>query len=91
MASINYLHDGAPKQWYGVPGSKAKNFKVAMEKQMKLRIKEVPDLEHHITTQMAPASLIANGVPVFKTRQERGQFIVTFPEAFHAGFSYGTI
>ncbi len=56
---------------------------------MKLRVKEVPDLEHHITTQLCPTSLVSNGVPVFKTRQEAGQFVVTFPEAFHAGFSYG--
>jgi len=28
-------------------------------------------------------------VPVYKTRQEAGQFIVTFPQAYHAGFSYG--
>lgn len=60
-----------------------------MEKLMRLRIKEVPDLEHHITTQIAPSSLLQNHVPVCKTRQEAGQFIVTFPEAYHAGFSYG--
>lgn len=54
LASINYLHEGADKQWYGVPGAKAKNFKSVLEKQLKLRIKEVPDLEHHITTQISP-------------------------------------
>jgi histone demethylase JARID1 len=89
LASINYMHSGAPKQWYGVPGSKAKSFESTLEKLMKLRLKEVPDLMHHITTQVSPSSLMINKVPVFKTRQEVGQFIVTFPEAYHAGFSYG--
>jgi len=89
LASINYNHAGDGKQWYGIPGTKAKAFKSVMEKLMKLRLKEVPDLEHHITTQIAPETLLSNGVPVYKTRQEAGQFIVTFPEAYHAGFSYG--
>uniref|UniRef100_A0A7S2BGH3 JmjC domain-containing protein n=1 Tax=Octactis speculum TaxID=3111310 RepID=A0A7S2BGH3_9STRA len=89
LASMNFLHFGAPKQWYGIPGNKATKFSSTMEKIMKLRIKEVPDLEHHITTQISPAVLLGNGVPVYKTTQEAGQFIVTFPEAYHAGFSYG--
>jgi histone demethylase JARID1 len=29
------------------------------------------------------------GVPVYKTVQEAKTFIITFPKAFHAGFSYG--
>ena len=81
--------EGGGKQWYGIPGSKAKAFRSTMEKLMKLRIKEVPDLEHHITTQISPSTLLRNNVPVYKVIQEAGQFIVTFPEAYHCGFSYG--
>jgi histone demethylase JARID1 len=89
LASINYMHTGAAKQWYGIPGGKAKAFRRVMEKQMKIRLKEVPDLEHHITTQISPETLLNCNVPVYKTRQEAGHFIVTFPEAYHCGFSYG--
>mmetsp|Transcript_36608 Transcript_36608/g.47271 ORF Transcript_36608/g.47271 Transcript_36608/m.47271 type:complete len:663 (-) Transcript_36608:454-2442(-) len=89
LASINYLHEGSSKQWYGIPGNKAKSFKNVLEKQLKLRIKEVPDLEHHITTQISPSILLQSNVPVFKTKQNHGEFIITFPEAYHAGFSYG--
>jgi len=42
LASINYMHYGATKQWYGIPGSKAKAFKSVLEKQLKLRFAEVP-------------------------------------------------
>lgn len=38
------MHSGDGKQWYGIPGSKAKAFKSVMEKLMKLRLKECPDL-----------------------------------------------
>uniref|UniRef100_A0A7S2SRM7 JmjC domain-containing protein n=1 Tax=Rhizochromulina marina TaxID=1034831 RepID=A0A7S2SRM7_9STRA len=89
LASVNYMHCGAGKHWYGVPGAKSKAFRNAMKKVMKLRLKEVPDLEHHITTQISPSTLISNQVPVYKTIQEAGQFIVTFPDAYHGGFSYG--
>jgi len=44
LASINYMHSGDGKQWYGIPGAKAKAFKSVMEKIMKLRLKECPDL-----------------------------------------------
>ena len=86
LASINYLHLGYSKQWYGIPGDKASKFSSTMEKLMKLRVKEVPDLEHHITTQISPTVLKQNNVPVYKCTQEQGNFIVTFPEAFHCGF-----
>ena len=89
LASINYNHVGAAKQWYGIPGSKAQKFNSTMEKLMKVRLKEVPDLEHHITTQINPQLLINNKVPVCKTTQGAGHFIVTFPQAYHCGFSYG--
>ena len=89
LYSVNYNHVGAAKQWYGIPGSKAQKFTSTMEKLMKLRIKEVPDLEHHITTQINPQVLLSNKIPVCKTTQGAGHFIVTFPQAYHCGFSYG--
>jgi len=89
LASVNYMHCGAGKQWYGVPGAKSKAFRTTMKKVMKLRLKEAPDLEHHITTQICPSTLLSNNVPVYKTVQEAGQFVITFPDAYHGGFSYG--
>ena len=37
IASINYNHVGAAKQWYGIPGVKATKFNAVMEKLMKLK------------------------------------------------------
>ena len=32
---------------------------------------------------------IFTGVPVFRTDQHAGEFVVTFPRAYHAGFNQG--
>ena len=48
-----------------------------------------PDLMHHMTTQISPSLLSKQGIPIFQMRHEPGTFLVTFPKAYHAGFSYG--
>ena len=48
-----------------------------------------PDLLHHIVTTMNPNVLQAHGIPVYRTDQSAGEFIVTFPRAYHAGFNQG--
>mmetsp|Transcript_28143 Transcript_28143/g.87076 ORF Transcript_28143/g.87076 Transcript_28143/m.87076 type:complete len:598 (-) Transcript_28143:56-1849(-) len=87
--SINYHHAGAPKQWYGVPGAEAAAFEDVVRRFYKQRLLEVPDLLHRINLQVSPAKLIALGVPVKRLTQRAGEFVVTFPQAFHGGFSYG--
>lgn len=41
------------------------------------------------TTLFPPNILLEHGVPVYKTVQKPGEFIITFPRAYHAGFSHG--
>jgi histone demethylase JARID1 len=50
---------------------------------------KTPDLLHHLVTIMNPSILIHDGVPVVKTNQQAGEFVVTFPRAYHAGFNHG--
>ena len=89
LASINAHHVGAPKQWYGVPGVSSGKFEDVVRKFLSQTIKKIPDLLHHMNTQFSPSLLRANGVPVYQVRQNPGEFVVTFPQAFHGGFSYG--
>eukprot|EP00968_Pinguiococcus_pyrenoidosus_P004862 scaffold315_cov251-Pinguiococcus_pyrenoidosus.AAC.1 len=60
-----------------------------MRRFLKERFDEEPDLLHHMTTQISPSLLIASRVPIYRLRQYAGEFVVTFPKAFHGGFSYG--
>mmetsp|Transcript_28095 Transcript_28095/g.57486 ORF Transcript_28095/g.57486 Transcript_28095/m.57486 type:complete len:699 (-) Transcript_28095:1291-3387(-) len=91
MYSINYHHRGAPKQWYGVPGTKedADGVERVFKNYLSLKLRDVPDLIHHITTSFSPRVLKQEGVRVCKILQNAGEFIVTFPRAFHGGFSLG--
>ena len=42
------------------------------------------------TTMFPPSILLRNNVPVYKATQMPGEFVITFPKSYHAGFSHGT-
>jgi len=87
--SINYMHWGEPKTWYGVPGSKAILLEECMKKNAPELFEHSPDLLHQLTTIMNPNTLMAYGVPIVRTNQCAGEFVLTFPRAYHAGFNQG--
>lgn len=51
--------------------------------------KRDPDLLFHLTTMLSPGLLKKKGVDVRMCYQEAGEFVVTFPRAYHAGFNQG--
>lgn len=40
-------------------------------------------------TQFSPSILRSEGVPVYRTVQHSGEFVITFPRAYHSGFNCG--
>lgn len=89
LYSINYLHMGAPKVWYGVPSEAALAFEVAMRDALPHLFEEDPLLLHRLVTMLSPAELRARGVPCYRLVHAPGTFVVTFPGAYHAGFNMG--
>jgi len=91
LYSINYHHSGSPKQWYGVPGTRkdAEGLEKVFKNYLAMKMREVPDLLHHITTMISPRLLQQGSVPVYKILQNAGEFVITFPRAYHGGFSMG--
>ncbi|XP_030640347.1 lysine-specific demethylase 5C [Chanos chanos] len=87
--SINYLHWGEPKTWYGVPSSAAEHLEEVMKKLTPELFEFQPDLLHQLVTIMNPNILMAHGVPVVRTNQCAGEFVITFPRAYHSGFNQG--
>ncbi|XP_054664518.1 lysine-specific demethylase 5C isoform X1 [Grus americana] len=87
--SINYLHWGEPKTWYGVPSFAAEHLEEVMKKLTPELFESQPDLLHQLVTLMNPNTLMAHGVPVVRTNQCAGEFVITFPRAYHSGFNQG--
>ncbi|KAI1891193.1 hypothetical protein AGOR_G00162430 [Albula goreensis] len=87
--SINYLHWGEPKTWYGVPSVAAEQLEAVMKKLTPELFEYQPDLLHQLVTIMNPNILMAHGVPVVRTNQCAGEFVITFPRAYHSGFNQG--
>ncbi|TPX31535.1 hypothetical protein SmJEL517_g05157 [Synchytrium microbalum] len=87
--SINYNHFGEAKTWYGVPATHADRFEEVLKKTVPELFEMNPDLLFHITTMLSPATLLRNRVPCHAIDQRAGEFIVTFPRAYHGGFNHG--
>uniref|UniRef100_A0A5F9DCF3 Lysine-specific demethylase 5B n=1 Tax=Oryctolagus cuniculus TaxID=9986 RepID=A0A5F9DCF3_RABIT len=87
--SINYLHWGEPKTWYGVPGYAAEQLETVMKKLAPELFVSQPDLLHQLVTIMNPNTLMTHEVPVYRTNQCAGEFVITFPRAYHSGFNQG--
>ena len=89
LYSLNYLHYGEAKQWYGIAGNDAPKFEAAIREAAPELFDEQPDLLFQLVSMLSPAALVRAGVPVSRTTQSAGEFVVTFPAAYHAGFNYG--
>jgi hypothetical protein len=74
---------------YGVPAKYAEKAESVMQESAKELFSGQPDLLHHIVTTMNPNVLQAAGIPVFRMDQYAGEFMVTFPRSYHAGFNQG--
>ncbi|KAK7359064.1 hypothetical protein VNO77_01010 [Canavalia gladiata] len=89
LYSLNYLHWGDPKVWYGVPGTHASALEDAMRKYLTDLFEEQPNLLNELVTLLSPSILKYEGVPVYRTVQNSGEFVITFPRAYHCGFNSG--
>mmetsp|Transcript_20440 Transcript_20440/g.82576 ORF Transcript_20440/g.82576 Transcript_20440/m.82576 type:complete len:435 (+) Transcript_20440:718-2022(+) len=90
MYSINYHHFGAPKIWYGTSGGKgAAHFEAAMRSAAPKLFDANPGLFYHLTTMVSPIDLMNRGAKVVRAVQNPGEFVMTFPQAYHGGFSTG--
>ena len=87
--SVNYQHFGATKTWYCIPGADAERFEEAMKAAVPELFETQPDLLFQLVTLLPPDQLKKAGVNVYALDQRAGQFVITFPQAYHAGFNHG--
>jgi len=89
LYSINYLHFGKPKTWYGIPPSQAPRFEQMAQGYFHDEYRECNQFLRHKTTLLSPHLIKQYNIPLVKAVQEEGEFMITFPSAFHAGFNHG--
>ena len=90
MYSVSYLHEGAPKTWYGVPPADAHAFEEVHAKQAFAKeVHNDPTMVLKKNSMIPPSMLVDAGVRVVHAVQRPGQFIVTLPQGYHTGFSHG--
>ncbi|CAN3501857.1 histone demethylase Jhd2p [Diutina catenulata] len=87
--SANYCHLGATKKWYGVPAADADRFEHLMRTSAPDLFKKQPDLLHQLVTLMNPTALARSGVRVCYADQQPGEYVITYPRVYHAGFNCG--
>uniref|UniRef100_A0A3Q3KLJ6 [histone H3]-trimethyl-L-lysine(9) demethylase n=1 Tax=Monopterus albus TaxID=43700 RepID=A0A3Q3KLJ6_MONAL len=89
LYSINYLHFGEAKSWYVVPPEHGKRLERLAKGFFPGNAQSCEAFLRHKMTLISPSILKKYGIPFEKVTQEAGQFIVTFPFAYHAGFNHG--
>ncbi|XP_057697381.1 lysine-specific demethylase 4A isoform X2 [Corythoichthys intestinalis] len=89
LYSINYLHFGEPKSWYAVPPEHGRRLERLAKGFFPGNAQSCEAFLRHKMTLISPSILKKYGIPFEKVTQEAGQFVVTFPYSYHAGFNHG--
>lgn len=89
LYSINYLHFGEPKSWYSVPPEHGKRLERLAKGFFPGSAQSCEAFLRHKMTLISPLMLKKYGIPFDKVTQEAGEFMITFPYGYHAGFNHG--
>ncbi|KAJ3011366.1 hypothetical protein HKX48_006867 [Thoreauomyces humboldtii] len=89
LCSINYIHFGAPKQWYVIPLKDRARFETLARSTFSVASAKCPEFLRHKTSIMSPSYLAANGIKPNKIIQRAGEIIITFPYGYHQGYNLG--
>lgn len=90
LYSINYIHFGAPKQWYSISQADARRFEAAMRNLWPQDAKNCDQFLRHKTYLISPQILKAQyNIEVNRLVHNEGEFVITFPYGYHSGYNLG--
>ncbi|KAI4124062.1 MAG: hypothetical protein LQ347_005878 [Umbilicaria vellea] len=90
LYSINYIHFGAPKQWYSISQDDARRFEAAMKSVWPNDAKNCDQFLRHKTYLISPQLLQSQyNIRVNKLVHNEGEFVITFPYGYHSGYNLG--
>ncbi|KAF7334399.1 Specific transcriptional repressor [Mycena venus] len=89
LFSINYIHFGAPKFWYAVPQGRAGALEDTMRGYFPKDTSQCPQFLRHKSFLASPTLLAQSAVRPNHLVQHAGEFVITYPRGYHAGFNLG--
>lgn len=90
LYSINYIHFGAPKQWYSISQEDARRFEAAMRSVWPNDSKNCDQFLRHKTYLISPQLLQSQyNIRVNRLVHHEGEFVITFPYGYHSGYNLG--
>uniref|UniRef100_A0AAR2KRS7 [histone H3]-trimethyl-L-lysine(9) demethylase n=1 Tax=Pygocentrus nattereri TaxID=42514 RepID=A0AAR2KRS7_PYGNA len=89
LYSVNYLHFGQPKSWYAIPPEHGKRLERLAQGFFPGSSQGCDAFLRHKMTLISPSILKKYSIPFDRITQEAGEFMVTFPYGYHAGFNHG--
>ncbi|MCJ1356108.1 MAG: hypothetical protein MMC33_006102 [Icmadophila ericetorum] len=90
LYSINYIHFGAPKQWYSISQEDARRFEAAMRNVWPNDSKNCDQFLRHKTYLISPQLLQSQyNIKVNRLVHHEGEFVITFPYGYHSGYNLG--
>ena len=89
LYSINYLHVGQPKFWYGVDLDYNEDFENLAKAYFDDLYRECPEFLRHKTTLIEPHVLLKHNIKMHKVVQRPREFIISRAKAYHSGFNAG--
>ena len=90
LYSINYIHFGAPKQWYSISQEDARRFEQAMRNEFSEDAKKCQQFLRHKSFLISPTLLQSQyNIKVNKLVHHEREFVITFPYGYHSGYNIG--
>ncbi|KAF2791386.1 JmjC domain-containing histone demethylation protein 3D [Melanomma pulvis-pyrius CBS 109.77] len=90
LYSINYIHFGAPKQWYSISQEDARRFEAAMKYIWPRDAKNCSQFLRHKTYLISPQQLEKQfNIKVNRLVHYEGEFVITYPYGYHSGYNIG--
>ncbi|KAH9942609.1 JmjC domain, hydroxylase-domain-containing protein [Amylocystis lapponica] len=89
LFSINYIHFGAPKFWYAIPQARASALETTMRGYFPKDVSQCPQFLRHKSFLASPNLLSKDSCRPNTVVQRTGEFIITYPMGYHAGFNLG--
>jgi hypothetical protein len=89
LYSINYIHFGAPKQWYSIRQADRTRFELAMASAFPADSRRCRHFLRHKSYLASPAFLAAHNIQPLRLVHHAGEFVITYPYGYHSGFNLG--